>query len=178
METIKRILSKMSNISKPQKKFLTLLFSTIMVLRGRVNFRNLSRYSDLSEISFLRNFRKSFDFKEFNLMLIQETIPLHHKKIAALDCSYVPKSGKKSYGIDNFWSGQAGRAKKGQEISLLSIVDLDYNSSYSLSVEQTPSSLEIGEKEENRIDFYLKQLKKNQSSLQQLSIEHIAVDGF
>jgi hypothetical protein len=168
----------MSNISKPQRKFLVILFSTIMVLRGRMNFRNLSRYSDLSEISFLRNFRKAFDFHEFNHRLIEETIPSHHHKIGALDCSYVPKSGKNSYGIDQFWSGQASRAKKGQEISLLSIVDLDYHTAYSLSVTQTPASSEIGKGDENRIDFYLKQLKDSQSYLQQQGVKHIATDGF
>lgn len=178
METVHRILSQMSNISKPQKKFLVILFSTIMVLRGRMNFRNLSRYSDLSEISFLRNFRKAFDFQELNHRLIEETIPSHHQKIGALDCSYIPKSGKKSYGIDQFWSGQASRAKKGQEISLLAIVDLDYHTAYSLSVTQTPAASEIGKGEENRIDVYLKQLRDSQSYLQQQGIKHIATDGF
>ena len=178
METVQRILSQMSNVSKPQQKFLVILFSTILVLRGRMNFRNLSRYSDLNEMSFLRNFRKAFEFQEFNHMLIQETIPSSHKKIGALDCSYVPKSGKNSYGIDKFWSGQASRAKPGQEISLLSIVDLDYHSAYSLSVEQTPAASEIGKGEENRIDFYLKQLETSQSRLRQQGIVHLATDGF
>ncbi len=178
METVERILSQMSNISKSQKKFLVILFSTIMVLRGRMNFRNLSRYSDLHEKSFSRNFCKPFSFTEFNHMLIEETIPQSHKKIGALDCSYVPKSGKHSYGIDSFWSGQASRSKKGQEISLLSIVDLDYNTAYSLSVTQTPASSEIGKGEENRIDFYLKQLEDSRSSLQRQGIKHLAADGF
>lgn len=40
MKTIKRILSQMS-ISKLQQKFLLILFSTIMILRGRMNYRNI-----------------------------------------------------------------------------------------------------------------------------------------
>ena len=75
MKTIERILSKMSNVSKPHKKFLLTLFCTIFMLRGRMNFRNLSRYSNLHENTYLRNFRKSFDFEAFNTLLIQETIP-------------------------------------------------------------------------------------------------------
>ena len=126
METIKLILSQMS-IPKPQLKFLLILFSTIMILRGRMNYRNMSRYSILDEKSFSRNFKKPFDFTELNHRLILETIPEANKKMAAIDASFVPKSGKHSYGIDYFWSGVAGKSKKGQEISSLAIVDLDYN---------------------------------------------------
>lgn len=177
MKTIKRILSQMS-ISKPQKKFLLILFSTIMILRGRMNYRNMSRYSVLHEKSFSRNFKKSFDFTDLNHRLILETIPEKNRKMAAIDASYVPKSGKHSYGIDYFWSGVAGRSKKGQEISSLAIVDLDYNTAYNLSVEQTPSGSEIGKKEENRIDFYLQQIQRNQNYLRAHQIIHIATDGF
>lgn len=178
METIKRILSQMSNISKPQRKFLLILFPTIMILRGRMNYRNMSRYSSRHEKSFSRSFRKPFDFPLFNHLLISETITEGNRRMAAIDASFVPKSGKHSYGIDYFWSGAAGRSKKGQEISSLAIVDLDYNTAYNLSVEQTPSSSEIGKKEENRIDFYLQQIQRNQNYLRDHHIIHIATDGF
>lgn len=177
METIKLILSQMS-IPKPQLKFLLILFSTIMILRGRMNYRNMSRYSILHEKSFSRNFKKPFDFTELNHRLILETIPEANKKMAAIDASFVPKSGKHSYGIDYFWSGVAGKSKKGQEISSLAIVDLDYNTAYNLSVEQTPSGSEIGKKEENRIDFYLQQIQRNQNYLRAHCILYIATDGF
>ena len=73
METIKPILSQMS-ISKPQLKFLLILFSTIMILRGRMNYRNMSRYSVLHEKSFSRNFKKPFDFKyiDKNIFLLRK----------------------------------------------------------------------------------------------------------
>ena len=95
----------MSNVSKPQKNFLLVLFSTIKMLRGRMNFRNLSRYSNMHEKSFSRNFRKSFDFAMFTHVLITETIPQNNKKIAAIGASYISKSEKYSYRIDYFWSG-------------------------------------------------------------------------
>ncbi len=178
MKIVERILSQMSNVTKPQRKFLLTLFSTIMMLRGRMNFRNLSRYSGISEISYLRNFRKSFNFTLMNAMLISETIPNQHLKIAAVDCSYIPKSGKQSYGIDKFWSGQASCAKKGQEISLLSVIDIPYGTAYSLAVEQTPPTAEMGKADDNRIDFYLKQIEQNKESLKRLGIQHISADGF
>jgi hypothetical protein len=90
MELIKRILSQMS-ISKTQLKFLLSLFSTIMVLRGRMNYRNMSRYGVLHEKTFSRNFRKTFDFTDLNHRVIMETIPEKNRKMAAIDASYVPK---------------------------------------------------------------------------------------
>ena len=57
-------------ISKPQRKFLLTLFTTILVVRGKVNFRNLSRYSDLSEKTYSRQFAKAFDAISFNRQLI------------------------------------------------------------------------------------------------------------
>ncbi|SLM29150.1 hypothetical protein MTBBW1_1680062 [Desulfamplus magnetovallimortis] len=48
MRTINRILSQMSKITKHQHKFLLTLFSTIMLLQGRINFRNMGRYSNLN----------------------------------------------------------------------------------------------------------------------------------
>lgn len=74
MESIKRILSQMS-ISKAQPKFLLTLFPTTMILRGRMNYRNMSRYSVIHEKTFSKNFRKPFDFTDLNHRVILETIP-------------------------------------------------------------------------------------------------------
>ena len=44
-------------------------------------------YTDLDEKTYSRNFRKEFNFPDFNDRLITETIPENAKKIAALDAS-------------------------------------------------------------------------------------------
>ena len=49
MTIVHGILQHMPGLGQPQRKFLATLFVTILVLRGRVNFRNLSRYCDYSE---------------------------------------------------------------------------------------------------------------------------------
>ena len=56
-EFINRILEQLPGVGKPQKKFLVTLFLTILLMRGKVNFRNLSRYSDYCEKSYRRQFR-------------------------------------------------------------------------------------------------------------------------
>ncbi len=40
---INNLLDKMPSVTKPQKKFLVTLFVTIFLMRGKVNFQNLSR---------------------------------------------------------------------------------------------------------------------------------------
>src|SRR5712691_6283452 len=52
MTIINDILKQMPGLGQPQRKFLATLFVTILVLRGRVNFRNLSRYCDYAELTF------------------------------------------------------------------------------------------------------------------------------
>ncbi|MCA1592325.1 MAG: hypothetical protein LC754_06680 [Acidobacteria bacterium] len=74
MTVVTEILKQMSAIAIPQEKFLSTWFATILVLRGRVNFLNLSRYADYSERSVRRHFRQDFDFLDFNLRATQVTV--------------------------------------------------------------------------------------------------------
>jgi hypothetical protein len=46
MNLITPILQNMSTISTPQRKFVISLLTTIQCLRGKMTFRNLSRYSN------------------------------------------------------------------------------------------------------------------------------------
>ena len=53
-------------LSKPRRAFLQGLFMTILTLRGKVTFRNLSRYSAYSEKTYARQFAQPFGFVAFN----------------------------------------------------------------------------------------------------------------
>ena len=74
MELTEKILNEL-RISKPQRKFLLSLFRAILVARGKVNFRNLSRYSEPSEKTYARQFAKSFDFLGFNIHTLVTILP-------------------------------------------------------------------------------------------------------
>ena len=52
--TVQTDLQKMGTLSQPQLKVMTTLLMTILVLCGKVNFTNLSRYSPLSEKTYRR----------------------------------------------------------------------------------------------------------------------------
>ncbi|UOA09100.1 transposase [Methylobacter sp. S3L5C] len=128
----------MSSVAKPQRKFMFILLTTLTYLPGRVNFRNLGRYSALNEKTFSRWFRRSFDFVTFNLLSLKDLTD-KGEWVAAIDASFLPKSGRSSYGLDWFWNGSQGQAERGLEISLLALVDVTHNTAYTLSAYQTPA---------------------------------------
>ena len=83
------LLQQMPGISQPQKKFLITLFSTILLVYGKVNFTNLSRYSCLSEKTYRRHFLKSFNFPQFNQYFLEKALNPEHTVIAVIDCSFL-----------------------------------------------------------------------------------------
>ncbi|MDP2426552.1 MAG: transposase, partial [Methylobacter sp.] len=138
MHLIEPILQQMSSMAKPQRKFMFILLTAMTYLPGRVNFRNLGRYTSLNEKTFSRWFRRPFDFVTFNLLSLKG-LPDNGEWVAAIDASFSPKSGRTSYGLDWFWNGSQGQAERGLEISLLALVDVTHNTAYTLSAYQTPA---------------------------------------
>ena len=164
----------MSNIFKPQRKFISVLLTTIMLMRGRVNFRNLSRYSILCEKTFSRQYRNTFDFAEFNMIGTEMVVTAHTLMIAATDCSFIAKSGSHTYGLGRFYNGSRAEAEKGLEISELAVVDVNYNTAYSVSAWQTPAALITGH---TRTDWYLEQFVQDCQCLP-ASVRYLAADGY
>jgi hypothetical protein len=120
------------------------LFPTILLVCGKVNFTNLSRYSEWSERTYRRQYRQEFCLIGLNAELIKLAIPRATVCIGAMDCSFIPKSGKASYGLDWFYNGSQSRTQKGLEISLIAVIDVVAHRGYSLSVHQTPGRLATG----------------------------------
>ncbi len=89
MNILESILQQMSGISQSQKKFMVILFSTILLVYGKVNFTNLSRYSSLNEKTYRRYFLKDFDFAEFNKYFINKALNSEQTIIAVIDCSFI-----------------------------------------------------------------------------------------
>lgn len=164
-ETLETIFARFTGLAKPQRKFLTELFELVPCIRGRLNFTNMARYSDYNEVTFRRHFSKFFDWLKFNYLIIYIAClskrPPNSVVIGVIDCSYISKSGKSTFGLDKFWSGVAKRAKKGLEISLVGVIDVATKKAWSLDVRQTPANLSAKEgsaQEYTRVDFYLSQL--------------------
>ena len=99
MTIVKDILKHMPAVGQPQRQFLETLFAIILALRGRVNFRNLSRYCDYSERTIARQFQRPFDWPDFHQRVTKEVLKLNSEMISAQDASFIPKSGKQTFGL-------------------------------------------------------------------------------
>ena len=87
----------------------------------------------------------------------------------AFDPSYIYKSGKKTPGVDCFWSGVAKAGKWGLEFCGIAVLDKENHTAYHLDAFQT-----IGIKEtESLIDFYARKIIERKDIL--LSLSHYIV---
>ena len=179
MTIVHDILKQIPGLGQPQRKFLAALFVTILVLRGRVNFRNLSRYCNYSERTIARQFRKPFDWPDFHQRVLMTALDPRSELISAHDASFIPKSGKQTFGLGHFFNGCASRAERGLEISTLAVVDVTRRCAFTLAVSQTPPGEDAtqAEPEETRIDFYKQQLRAHRYRLPP-SITYHCVDGY
>lgn len=180
MNLITRILGTMSTISTPQRKFLTTLLTTIQMMRGRMTFRNLSRYSDVHERTYARHFAEFFDFAECRHLTLTTVLPRSTTKIAVMDCTFAEKSGSHTYGLDMFYHGCHHRAERGVEFSELAVVDVDYGTAYHLSMEQTPDTATLRTRldaDATRMDWYLTHLETD-GALLPPEVSHLVVDGY
>jgi hypothetical protein len=174
------IFARISVKHKWQSDFLYEMFVLIFSIQGRLTFENLARYSHYAESTFRRNYQKFFDWLEFNWQVfVLYGNGVEGAIIGAIDCSYIPKAGKATYGLDKFFSGAAGRAKKGLEISLLCLINTLDGKAWSLDVSQTPGGLSTKHDPANsstRVDHYMNQLKRAQVKLK--DIKYLVADGF
>src|SRR5262249_10760571 len=173
------ILKQIPELGQPQRKFLATLFVTILVLRGRVNFRNLSRYCDYSERTIARQFREPFDWPDFHQRVLMSVLDPHAELVSAHDASFLPKSGKQTFGLGHFFNGCASRAERGLEISTLAVVNITRRCALTLAVTQTPPGEEATKaaQEETRVDFYTQQLRAHRHRLPP-SVQYHCVDGY
>jgi hypothetical protein len=164
--------------SKPQLKFFTELFELLFSIQGRVNFENLSRYSKYEEKTFRRQFAKYFDWLNFNQSVITAAqVGSKGPVVGVIDCSFISKSGKKTFGLDKFWSGCAQKAKKGLEISVLGLIDVATAVAWTLDVTQTPPQLETKDVDSyTRINFYIEQILDCLGLLK--DVTYFIADGF
>jgi hypothetical protein len=159
--------------------------TTIFVVCGKVNYTNLSRYSDLSERTYRRHFQQGFGAEILNQALIEHVRRPERAQIVVVDCTFLEKSGRHTYGLDWFYNGKTQRAEKGLELSVVAIVDVEQNTGYTLSAQQTEAGLsrpaattvETTTAQGNRIEFYLGHLAYCMMYFP-VWIRYVVADGF
>ena len=125
------------SLSKPHRKFLTHLWPLLLAQPGRANFSDLIRFGGLCTRTYTRWYDRDLHFPALNLVGLQTVLPADHLKAWVLDGSFIPKSGKHTHGLGQYWNGRAGGMDKGLEISLLACLDIDAHCAYGVSVRQT-----------------------------------------
>jgi hypothetical protein len=181
MTIVNDILNQMPAVGQPQRQFLDTLFATILALRGRVNFRNLSRYCDYSERTIARQFRRPFGWPDFHQRVMSAALDPRSQLISAQDASFIPKSGKQTFGLGHFFNGCTARPERGLEISTVAVVSVSRRCAFTLACAQTPPGTADAasgpEPEETRIDFYKQQLRDERDRLPPQVTYH-CVDGY
>ena len=160
--------------------------TTIFVVCGKVNYTNLSRYSHYSERTYRRHFQKGLGAEVLNQSLIEQVKCPGGTQIAVVDCTFLHKSGRHTYGLDWFYNGKTQRAERGLELSVVAIVDLEQNTAYSLCAQQTDAGLgqqtprpphPPHQPQTNRIDFYLGHLAHSSDYFPN-GLRYVVTDGF
>jgi hypothetical protein len=177
MRLLQSVLSCLKQTKKPQRKFITHLLGLMLMLPGHATFRNLSRYSPYHERTFSRWYARDFDWVSLNKAAITEAVPPEHDQALVMDASFVPKSGKLTYGLDRFWNGSHSRTENGLAISTLAWLDITGHCAYGLSVEQTPPRAETPNPEATRMDVYLDQLTRVVTAHDLRFLRSVVTDG-
>jgi Transposase DDE domain len=146
----------------------------MLIVCGKVNFTNMSRYSELNEKTYRRQFHKEVDFARLNREVIDQAVAKGHRMLAVMDSSFLRKSGKATFGLDKFWNGCTSRVERGLEVSVVGVVDVETEIGYALHAQQTFAQGDLAEL--TRMDQALGHLDLASAQLPP-TVGYLAVDG-
>lgn len=187
MEILKQALSKIKSIGKNKYNFLVLLVQGFIGVMGKRTFRNLSRYIGLEEHTISRQMSKDVDFAAVNIEMISNSREEGDVFVLAQDASFVPKSGKKTAGLDYHWNGSAGKAEKGLELDTIAVIKINGNKreGFAVSGRLSPANpmpvkerKKKGKDDLTKIDFALDHLAEITPKLSHLDMKYGVTDAF
>ena len=159
-----------SALKENRKQFILNVLQCFLSIKGRINFLQLSRYCKHCEQYFRINFENKFNFQDFNRRLI---LDLNLKEcITAFDPSFIPKSGKCTFGLNTYWSGCAKQAKWGLDICGFAVIDILQNTAFHLNAIQTPVFENM-----TLLDYYCQIVKENYLYFKELS-DYMVADAY
>ena len=112
---------------------------------------------------------------KFNAQIIRAATDESQPIIAVMDCSFIAKSGKKTFGLDSFYNSAHNRVETGLEVSLVAVVDVKTQMGYALLAQQTFTQKEFPSL--TRMDYYLLHLETVRPYLPS-SVRYLTVDGY
>ena len=177
MRRLHSICPHLNQSKQPQRTFVAHLLGLMLMLPGHATFRNMSRYSPYHERTFARWYDTDGDWVSLNKAAITAVVPAAHEQAVGIDASFVPKSGKHTYGLDRFWNGSHSRTEPGLEISTLAWLDITGHCAYGLRVEQTPPRPASSDAATTRMDVYLDQLPRVVEAHDLRCLRYVLTDG-
>jgi hypothetical protein len=181
MTIVQDILQRMPAVGQPQAKFLDTVFATLLALRGRVNFRTLRRYCDYGERTMARQFRRCFDWPDFHQRVSTVARDPRSAVLSAQDASFLPQSGKPTFGLGHFCNGCPSRAERGLALSTLAVVEVTRRCACTLAVAQPPPGddepVSQPAKAETSVDVYRQHLRAQRHRWPPQVTSH-GVDGY
>jgi len=164
-----------SKLNKSRKDFIVCVLWHILSIKGRINFLQFGRFSPFGEQTYRNHFEKKFDFFSFNKLLINQVAS--DELVVAFDPSFIPKSGKATYGRSKYWSGVAKAAKWGLDICGFAVVDIVNNTALHLKAWQTPSSDELVNSGLNLLTYYARLATENAIEFKEFS-NYMVADAY
>ncbi len=172
---INNALDNVMKLNKSQRDFFIEIMFLFFSIKGRMNFLQFGRYGKYGEQRYRQQFEKQIDFLNFN-----KEITMTHGSgifVIAFDPCYISKSGKKTPGLDKFWSGVAGQTKLGLEISGIASVDIDNKTAFHLEAVQTPTHKYLTGKNMSLLDWYADIITKRKETLSSIS-KYLVADAY
>jgi Transposase DDE domain len=174
-------IGKNLQISKWAEYFLIKILFAFISNRGKCNYTNLSKHSEMCSKTYQNGHKYNFNFGLINSTLIKKG-QLENKvgkeMILAIDASYISKSGKKTSGVGHFWSGTKKAVCWGLEITNLAMVDVENKTAYHLYTEQNmPNKNKKEDKETYMIENFIEIIKKMQPNIIRFT-KYIVGDAF
>jgi hypothetical protein len=149
---------KVKEVSRPVAKFVVHILELWLSMNCRYVFTNMERWGGRMEKSYRQMFQKCSCWFSFNYELVK-----HHAGVEII-CVFAPcfvkKSGKKTYGVGQFWSGVAGRALRGLEVGCLCLVDVAAGTALHAFAKQTPSVAALQKRGKTLVDHYVSVIQK------------------
>lgn len=163
------------SLNKWRRDFLLEIFMLYLVIPGRINFTQMSRYSNFCEQRFRNQFKEKFDFIKYNTSLIA---PYVGKRTAiSFDPSHIEKSGEKTPYLGSFWSGSDQCTKRGLEIAQIALIDIDLKQSFHLEAVQTVPTKTLKVASMSLPDCYALKIIDRKEELQKVS-KIVVADAF
>lgn len=163
-------------MNKARIAFMLWIFGAWLGLPVRRTFLNLARFGPYCDKTLRLHFARRFDFALFCTKLIQKRC--QPERIAAFDPSFVSKAGKATYGVDSWWCGTQQKVKRGLELGVLGVVDVEARSALSLQATQTPALATLRQQKSDLMHHYVSQVEAQKEPLLLLGVSVVTADAY